>query len=60
MYYTFSVKEVYFRPLIVYDRTPCNLNRRWQVLSTVIGKESLNFEDEISLRGVECNIPLDR
>ena len=21
-------------------------------------KESLNFEDEISLRGVECNIPL--
>ena len=24
----------------------------------VVIKESLNFEDEISLRGVECNIPL--
>jgi hypothetical protein len=28
------------------------------VLVTAIIKESLNFEDEIPLKGVECNIPL--
>ena len=28
------------------------------VLILVIVMESLNFEDEISLKGVECNIPL--
>jgi len=27
-------------------------------LIAAVIKESLNFEDEISLRGVECNIPL--
>jgi hypothetical protein len=25
----------------------------------MIGSQSLNFEDEIFLRGVECNIPPD-
>jgi hypothetical protein len=28
------------------------------VLISMIVMESLNFKDEISLRGVECNIPL--
>jgi len=30
---------------------------RSYVLDSVINEESLNFKDEISLRGVECNIP---
>ena len=37
---------------------PEDKNRECQALIAAVIKESLNFVVEISLRGVECNIPL--
>jgi len=37
---------------------PKDENQECQALIAAVIKVSLNFEDKISLRGVECNIPL--
>jgi hypothetical protein len=53
----FVEKSMLRTPWSGVDQILYSWNRRRQILVTMIGSGFLNFEDEIYLWGVECNIP---